>query len=125
MSEVSASDTSHSESIRKIVEARAKDPGASHQITQLDPERKERIADKQSDRDLKRRYAKYFLFILAGQLVVMNSVFMAHGFGWLDYDKYVLHLYMGGTLLEIFGVVLVITRSLFPAAASGNVKTEK
>jgi len=63
---------------------------------------------------LKEFYAKGFIWILVGQLVVMNAIFVCVGFHVLVFTDYVLHLYMGGTLAEVFGIVLVITRYLFP-----------
>lgn len=44
----------------------------------------------------------------------MNAVFIGVGIGCISYDEpSYLNLYMGGTLAEVFGVVLVITRYLF------------
>ena len=47
-------------------------------------------------------------------LALMNLIFIAFGLGWLLFDKWSLNLFVGGTLLEIFAVVLVITKNLFP-----------
>lgn len=62
---------------------------------------------------LKKSYGNWLLVFLAIQLVVMNIVFILVGSGRLEYQDYVLHLYMTGTLLEIFGLVLVVTKYLF------------
>ncbi len=43
----------------------------------------------------------------------MNIVFICVGANYLNYEDYALHLYMGGTLAEVFGIVLVITKYLF------------
>lgn len=44
----------------------------------------------------------------------MNAIFVATGIGCLRFqDPTHLNLFMGGTLAEVFGVVLVITRYLF------------
>jgi len=72
------------------------------------------IEDKKAETKLKKCYAKYFIWILIGQLVAMNAVFIGVGVGCLEYkDSNHLSLYMGGTLTEVFGVVFVITRYLF------------
>lgn len=69
--------------------------------------------DKQNDITLKSHYAYGLIGIMAIQLIVMNRVFLDVGSGLLKYDNYVLHLYITGTLLELFGLVLVITKYLF------------
>lgn len=74
-------------------------------------------ADKKSDTRLKRLYAVWFIGILIGQLVLMNLVFIGVGVGCLSFHEYALHLYMGGTLAEVFGIVFVITKYLFPKRA--------
>lgn len=66
-----------------------------------------------ADTALKKLYAYWFIAILLGQLALMNLVFIGVGFGWLKFQEYALHLYMGGTLAEVFGVVFVITKYLF------------
>ena len=79
-----------------------------------DPLTVEKIENSKSDRELKKSYAKWFIWILVGQLVVMNLVFISVGLKWLEFDEWSLNLYMGGTLAEVFGVILVITMNLFP-----------
>ena len=71
-------------------------------------------ADRASDITLKKLYAKWFIAILIGQLVLMNLVFFGVGAEKLHFADYALHLYMGGTMAEVFGIVLVITKYLFP-----------
>jgi len=68
----------------------------------------------EEDNRLKRRYGNGLLIALAVQLLIMNLVFAAVGFGWLDYKDWALHLYVSGTLAEIFALVLVVTKYLFP-----------
>lgn len=71
------------------------------------------VENLQSDRGLKRRYANWFIGILIGQLLLMNLCFFAVGLGWLEFSEWSLNLFMGGTLAEVFGVILVITKNLF------------
>ncbi|MDR3159948.1 MAG: hypothetical protein LBU11_13310 [Zoogloeaceae bacterium] len=81
----------------------------------LNADRESAITDDlRADTALKKTYAKWFIGILIGQLLLMNLIFGLVGAGWLRFSDYALHLYMGGTLAEVFGVVLVITRYLFP-----------
>lgn len=82
--------------------------------TPTDPLISEKVEDSKADRELKKSYASWFIKILIGQLVVMNILFFCVGFKWLSFDEWSLNLYMGGTLAEVFGVILVITKNLFP-----------
>ena len=75
----------------------------------------QKVKDFEQDRGLKKKYAHWFVWILIGQLVVMNVVFICVGLGWLKFPGWSLNLYTGGTLAEVFGIVLVITKNLFPA----------
>ncbi len=79
----------------------------------LDPLTQQDVSDRVSDRQLKQRHATRFFWLLLAQLSVMNIVFVFTGIGWLEFPQYLMHLYMGGTLLQIFGVVLIITKHLF------------
>jgi hypothetical protein len=79
----------------------------------LDPERAAHVKDIETDIELKKMYAHWFIWILIGQLFVMNLVFVSVGAGWLQYENLTLQIYMSGTLAEVFGVVFVITRYLF------------
>jgi hypothetical protein len=96
--------------------AAVRDAAAEAPQTQsLNADRESAITDDlRADTALKKTYAIWFVGILIGQLAVMNLIFLLVGVGLLRFSDYVLHLYMGGTLAEVFGVVFVITRYLFP-----------
>ncbi|EEC8165052.1 hypothetical protein E8848_RS23260 [Escherichia coli] len=86
------------------------------QVDSLDPEQHRKQfsnRDFEGEIKLKKTYGIWLLFILALQLIVMNAVFIAVGFKWLEFEALTLQLYMGGTLTEVFGLVLVITKYLF------------
>lgn len=70
--------------------------------------------DQESDRQLKKRYAFWFLVILAVQLAVMNVVFICQGLGWVNFDEVTLRFYTTSTIAQVFGVVFIIANSLFP-----------
>lgn len=79
-----------------------------------DPFKQTELEEWKQDIGLKKRYANWFIGILIGQLLIMNLVFILTGAKVLTWeDPWYLRVYMGGTLAEVFGVVLVITRSLF------------
>ncbi len=63
-------------------------------------------------------YASWFIGILIGQLLLMNVTFFCVGLGFLAFSQWSLNLYMGGTLAEVFGVILIITKNLFPKKGS-------
>ncbi|WP_432744822.1 hypothetical protein ABXJ76_05295 [Methylobacter sp. G7] len=84
------------------------------ELKSLDPLTQAKVDDQVADTELKKRYANWFIWILIGQLVAMNAIFIATGIDYLHFqDPTHLNLFMGGTLAEVFGVVLVITRYLF------------
>lgn len=84
------------------------------ELKRLDPLTQAKVDDQVADTGLKKRYANWFIWILVGQLVAMNAIFIAAGIDYLHFqDPTHLNLFMGGTLAEVFGVVLVITRYLF------------
>ncbi|HGC1897143.1 TPA: hypothetical protein ACIX49_004766 [Escherichia coli] len=86
------------------------------QVNSLDTEHERKQLnnkDFEAEIDLKKRYGKWFLIILACQLLIMNGVFFATGAEWLVFKDLTLQLYMGGTLTEVFGLVLVVTKYLF------------
>lgn len=91
-----------------------KDKLSTGQAQPLHPLAIEDIRDRQTDRELKKKYALRFIWILIIQLLIMNVVFFCAGFSWLKYEQWVLGLYMGGTLAEVFLVVRLITKNLFP-----------
>ncbi|MGB3615802.1 MAG: hypothetical protein WBA10_18545 [Elainellaceae cyanobacterium] len=80
-----------------------------------DPLTTEIVEDRRSDRQLRQRYATWFMWILVSQLLVMNAVFILLGLGKLEYrNRWIVEIYIGATVVEVFGVVIVITRGLFP-----------
>ena len=104
-------ETNLSEQLRIALQDKAKTKPA-------DPLLHEKVENLKADRELKRSYAKRFIFILVGQLFIMNIAFFCVGLDWIQFDKWSLNLYMGGTLAEVFGVILVITKNLFPGKNS-------
>ncbi|WON77015.1 hypothetical protein [Serratia sp. UGAL515B_01] len=81
------------------------DPAKAHQ--------RAKTKDLKTDIKLKKLFAKWFIGILIGQLFVMNGIFIFIGAGLLHFSDFVINLFMGGTLAEVFGIVLVMARYLF------------
>lgn len=66
--------------------------------------------------DLRREYASRLLKLLAVELVVTNAVFIAFawaGKGW-NLETAVIDVWLGATVIQVVGVVAVVTRHLFP-----------
>ncbi len=88
------------------------EPGRT--LTGLDIERKQlENRSIETDVDLKAGYGRSMFWLLVGQLIMMNLIFACAGAGWLFFNRFELNLYVGGTLAEIFGIVLIIVRYLF------------
>ncbi len=83
--------------------------------TTVHPLLEQKIRDSEQDRSLKKKYAYWFVKILICQLIIMNLVFICVGVGKLHFETWSLNLYTSGTLAEVFGIVLVITKNLFPS----------
>lgn len=65
---------------------------------------------------LKKTYARWILVLLGGQLLLSNAIFIAFawaGEGW-DVSTSVIQVWLAATVVQIVGVVLVVTRHLFP-----------
>lgn len=100
--------------LRGVID-RVKESIKQPETSQIERLSDEDVLDRQVDRRLRQRWANYFVCILTTQLLVMNVVFILVGVNWLQYQqKWVLELYLAGTLTEVFGIVLVITKNLFP-----------
>lgn len=75
--------------------------------------RGERIRDLREARSLRKWYARWFLGILAGQLIAVYLLFVLVGSEVLEIAPRTLEILIGGTLAETFGIVFVIVRYLF------------
>ncbi|EAQ4377918.1 hypothetical protein R5S71_003810 [Salmonella enterica] len=69
--------------------------------------------DLEADTELKKTFATSFIRVLKIQLILMNIIFVFIGFKWLEFGDLVVNLFMTGTLAEVFGIVMVMTRYLF------------
>ena len=96
--------------IREILKGSAAQP--------VDPMTQADLDDRKTDRTLKSTYAIWFIYILIGQLLLMNVIVFLAGLKVLVYEEWVLNLFMSGTLAEVFLIVMVITKNLFPTRQS-------
>lgn len=65
------------------------------------------------DRELRRKYAKYLIIILAIELVFLNIIFILFGCGVLKYSEIVFDLFITGGIAEIFVLIKTIIKHLF------------
>lgn len=78
--------------------------------------------DHQQDIDLKKKYADWLLGAVVAQLAVANGVFVTYawaGKGW-NLDAVVIDVWLAATLVQVIGVVAIVTRYLFPRRDSGG-----
>jgi hypothetical protein len=72
--------------------------------------------DREQDINLKRTYARRLLWLLTFQMAIADGVFVAYaqvGVHWALTPQ-VIDAWLGATLIEVVGIVLVVTRYLFP-----------
>lgn len=86
----------------------------------VDPLTSEKVEDSRLDRKLRGQYAYWMIGILIGQLLLLNVVFILSGSNVLSYSDLTIQIFMGATLAEIFGVIVVITRYLFPGRSANG-----
>jgi hypothetical protein len=69
----------------------------------------------EQDLSLKRKYADWLLWMMVGQLTIADLGFGIYGFAndW-DIEPSVIQVWLGATVVEVIGIVLVVTRYLFP-----------
>lgn len=79
-----------------------------------DPLLNEKIKNSVQDRELRKKYASWFIGILIGQLLIMDLIFISVGRKCMYFENWALEMYITGTLIQTFGVVFVITKNLFP-----------
>lgn len=70
---------------------------------------------------LKKTFARALLIILGIQLLLVNAAFFVFGFskGW-DVSDSIMLGWMGATVVEVIGTVLVVVRNLFPSSNGSN-----
>ena len=72
--------------------------------------------DHEQDIALKKKYADWLLGAVVGQLVGADLVFIVYAWAgkhW-DLEAVVINVWLGATLVQVIGVVTIVTRYLFP-----------
>jgi hypothetical protein len=71
---------------------------------------------ERQDIELKKEYARWLRRALTGQLLVADVVFFIYAWAgkrW-DLEPVVINIWLGATVIQVVGIVLVVTRHLFP-----------
>lgn len=83
----------------------------------LDPREEQEIRNLAAERDLRKLYAIVWLLIVGTQLLVLYTLVVLVGRGFLDLDRWIFTGLLAGTFAQVISVVLVITKNLFPSPA--------
>jgi hypothetical protein len=79
----------------------------------------------QQEHDLRESYAQWIIRILFAQLAIADTVFIV--FAWAGQrwvlSPGVIEVWLGATVVQVVGIVLVVTRHLFPNRDRHNVVT--
>ena len=72
--------------------------------------------DHAQDIGLKRTYALALLIALGIQLLIADAVFVAYAWAGVDWAvaSSVMDVWLGAVVVQVIGVILVVTRYLFP-----------
>jgi hypothetical protein len=74
----------------------------------------QRIKDIEADRKLRQSYASKWFWVVVVQLLFVNVFFVLTAIMQWQIDPWTMRIFISATLAEAFGIVLVITRNLFP-----------
>jgi hypothetical protein len=72
--------------------------------------------ERKQDRELKLSYATWLRWLLAAQLAIADVVFVVYAWAGERWNLHpaVINIWLGATVVQVVGVVLVVTRHLFP-----------
>ena len=103
-------------SVRAI--ARTRDQTTSTQIESLDVEKRRLHNTELAERiELKKLYARRLLRGLGAQIAFVDLVFLGYAYWGVHWRirAQVMDAWLGATVIEVIGVVLVVTKHLFPS----------
>lgn len=85
-------------------------------LEELPPERHIAIREQEQDLELKGKYGRRLLSMMILQLGIADAVFVAYAWAGKSWNVPTesMHVWLGATLVEVIGVVYVVTRYLFP-----------
>lgn len=89
---------------------------AAAEVTDLRPFYAEEKSERILDMGLKKIYAFVLLGLLGFQIIVVDGVLTLYAWKGVHFkvDPVVIDIWLGATVIEVIGVVLVVTQHLFP-----------
>jgi glutathione S-transferase len=78
----------------------------------------------EQEHGLRQKYADWIIWLLGGQFLVADAVFVAFawaGMGW-EVPSGVIEAWLAATVVQVVGVVAVVTRHLFPSRDGDEVR---
>ena len=105
------------EEVKELVRAeREGRTGEAQSIKDLPPTKQLEARDRAQDIGLKRIYAWVYLVMMGVQILIADTVFVLYAELGVDWrlPSAVIIGWLSATVVEVIGVVLVVTRSLFP-----------
>jgi hypothetical protein len=102
--------------ISELVEASNRGADVAQPLEDLPPERHLALQAQRQDIDLKESYARNLLRVLVLQLFIADLVFIVYAWAGKNWNipSPSIDIWLGATLVEVIGVVLVVTQYLFP-----------
>jgi hypothetical protein len=75
---------------------------------------KEELESKKNLRDLKKKYATWLFGLLAVEILLIFGIVIAQGFKCIEIEQWLLALIFETVIAQSFGLVLLVTKHLFP-----------
>jgi hypothetical protein len=102
-------------------------PGLPERLRHLDEEERAqglslRQLFAEQEHGLRQMYADWILWLLGAQFVIADAVFVTFawaGMGW-DLPPGVVEVWLAATVIQVVGVVAIVTRHLFPNRDGGE-----
>jgi hypothetical protein len=92
-------------------------PERVRQLADLDPFERQRHEAGGLELKLRKKYAEWILYGVGVQLAVADTLFFLYaglGVGW-KLSAATIDVWLGATVVQVIGVVTIVTHSLFPA----------
>jgi glutathione S-transferase len=102
-------------------------PGLPERLRHLDEEERAqglslRQLFAEQEHGLRQKYGDWIIWLLGAQFVIADAVFVAFawiGKGW-DLPPAVVEVWLAATVVQVVGVVAIVTRHLFPNRDGGE-----
>lgn len=80
---------------------------------------------QKEDREMRKRYATFFILILVAQIIFINIAFFFIGFGLINVKPTTLNIFIISVFGEIVSMTLVILKYLFPKTGAEIIRLFK